>query len=77
MGQGFFGYKPPDFILDAAKAALDTVEANQYAPTKGNARLRKAIAAAYSPSFGRALDPETEVAITTGANEGMLSAFMA
>lgn len=34
MGQGFFGYNPPKFALDAAKAALDRVECNQYSPTK-------------------------------------------
>ncbi|RDA89938.1 hypothetical protein CP533_0290 [Ophiocordyceps camponoti-saundersi (nom. inval.)] len=77
MGQGFFGYNPPDFILDAAKKALDRVDCNQYSPTKGRPRLRKAIADAYSPFWGRTIDPETEVTITTGANEGMLSAFMA
>jgi len=73
MGQGFFGYNPPKFILDAAKAALDTVDGNQYSPTKGRPRLRKAIADAYSPSWGRKLNPETEVTITTGANEGMIN----
>ena len=31
----------------------------------------------YSPFFGKQLNPDTEVTITTGANEGMLSAFMA
>ncbi|KAG8414080.1 arylformamidase, variant 2 [Metarhizium acridum] len=77
MGQGFFGYNPPDFILNAAKDALDRVECNQYSPTKGRPRLKKAIADAYSPFWGRRIDPETEVTITTGANEGMLSAFMA
>ncbi|KAK1772439.1 kynurenine aminotransferase [Phialemonium atrogriseum] len=77
MGQGFFGYNPPEFILNAAKAALDRVECNQYSPTKGRPRLKKAIADAYSPYWGRKLDPETEITITTGANEGMLSAFMA
>ena len=77
MGQGFFGYNPPKFVTDAAKEALDRVECNQYSPTKGRPRLKKAIANAYSPFFGRTLDPETEVTITTGANEGMLSAFMA
>ena len=71
MGQGFFGYNPPKFILDAAKAALDTVDGNQYSPTMGRPRLRKAIADAYSPLWGRKLNPETEVTITTGANEGM------
>ncbi|KAJ5504324.1 hypothetical protein N7463_007198 [Penicillium fimorum] len=76
MGQGFFGYNPPKFALDAAKDALDRVECNQYSPTKGRPRLRQAIADAYSPLYGKKLNPETEVSITTGANEGMLSAFM-
>ncbi|KAL1305269.1 hypothetical protein AAFC00_002180 [Neodothiora populina] len=77
MGQGFFGYNPPGFVVNAAKGALDRVECNQYSPTKGRPRLKKAIADAYTPFFGRTLDPEKEVTITTGANEGMLSAFMA
>ncbi|KAF2154457.1 PLP-dependent transferase [Myriangium duriaei CBS 260.36] len=76
MGQGFFGYNPPPFVIDAAKGALDRVECNQYSPTKGRPRLKKALADAYSPFFGRTLNPDTEVTITTGANEGMLSAFM-
>ena len=70
------GYNPPQFVLDAAHEALTRVECNQYSPTKGRPRLKKAIANAYSPFFGRELNPETEVTITTGANEGMLSAFM-
>jgi kynurenine aminotransferase len=64
------GYNPPQFIIDAAKGALDRVECNQYSPTKGRPRLKKAIADAYTPFFGRKLDPETEVTITTRANEG-------
>ncbi len=38
--------------------------------------MKKAIAEAYSPFFDRQINPDTEVTITTGANEGMLSAFM-
>lgn len=49
---------------------MDRVECNQYSPTKGRPRLKKAIADAYSPHWGRKIDPETEVTITTGANEG-------
>ena len=45
--------------------------------SQGRPRLKKAIADAYSPFFGKKINPETEVTITTGANEGMLSAFMA
>jgi kynurenine aminotransferase len=87
MGQGFFGYNPPPFVIDAAKKALDQVDCNQYSPTKvrarficeivsllmggkGRPRLRKALAEAYSPFLGRKVNPETEVTITTGANEG-------
>ncbi len=44
---------------------------------QGRPRLKKALSEAYSPFFGRQLDPDTEITITTGANEGMLSAFMA
>ena len=44
---------------------------------QGRPRLKKAIADAHAASFGRPIDPETEVVVTTGANEGMLSAFMA
>ena len=46
MGQGFFGYNPPQFVLDAAHDALGKVECNQYSPTKVdcsriNTRLHK------------------------------------
>lgn len=77
LGQGFFGYNPPAFVLDAAKQALDRVECNQYSPTQGRLRLRQALSKAYSPYFNRTLNPASEIVITSGANEGMLSAFMA
>ncbi|KAL7272382.1 arylformamidase [Rhizina undulata] len=76
LGQGFFGYNPPEFVVNAAKEALEKVECNQYSPTKGRPRLLKAIADSYSPFWGRELDPASEITVTTGANEGMLSAFM-
>ncbi|SCN98034.1 unnamed protein product [Fusarium fujikuroi] len=77
MGQGFFGYNPPEFIIDAARDALLRVDCNQYAPTKGKPSLKRAIAENYSKRLGRQIDAETEVTITTGANEGILSALMA
>lgn len=58
-------------MIEAAKQALDKVECNQYSPTKGRPRLKKAIADSYSPLWGRKIDSENEVTITTGANEGM------
>ena len=44
---------------------------------QGRPRLKKALADSYSPFFGKEINPDTEVTVTTGANEGMLSAFMA
>lgn len=70
------GYNPPPFILNAAKDALDRVDCNQYSPTQGRLRLREALSASYSPFWGRKLNPVDEIVITSGANEGMLSAFM-
>lgn len=52
-------FKPPGFLVQAAKDALDDVAANQYSHTRGRPRLRKALSEAYSPFFGRKLDPET------------------
>jgi len=34
LGQGFFGYNPPRYVIEAAKDALEKVDCNQYAPTK-------------------------------------------
>ncbi|KAI9212116.1 hypothetical protein DS838_003006 [Geotrichum bryndzae] len=66
-----------EFAIDAAKAALDKPLLNQYAPAKGLPSLRNALANAYSKSFQRELNPETEILVTAGANEGMYSAFTA
>ncbi|RAL10946.1 pyridoxal phosphate-dependent aminotransferase [Aspergillus homomorphus CBS 101889] len=76
LGQGFFGYNPPRFAIDAAKDALDRVDCNQCAPTKGRPRLKSVLADMYSRSLGRDINPDTEVVVTSGANEGMLCAFM-
>lgn len=75
LGQGFMDFNPPDWLLKAAKDCLDPVPTNQYSPTRGRPRLKSAIAKAYSPFLGRELDPNTEVLITAGANEGFYSAF--
>lgn len=64
---------PPQFIVDAAIDALGTVEGNQYSPTRGRPRLRKALAKAYSAWLEKDIDWETEVTVTSGANEGWSS----
>ena len=72
-------WPPPAFLRDAAKVALDQTGTNHYAIPKGLKRLRVAISKHYSASYelpgGRDLDPETEVLVTAGANEGAFIFF--
>lgn len=77
LGQGFFSYSPPQFSIDALKKAVDNPALNQYSPTRGRPELLKAISTAYSPFFGRKLDPTQEIVVTAGANEAILSSFFA
>lgn len=72
LGQGFPDFPAPDFVIEAARAALANGH-NQYARSAGHPRLVNALAAIYSPVFGRALDPLTEIVVTTGATEGIFA----
>ncbi|SAL96412.1 hypothetical protein [Absidia glauca] len=75
LGQGFMNFGPPEAVQNAAKEALDRVEANQYSHPRGRPRLRNALAASYSPEFGRQLDPETNIIVSAGANNAMFATF--
>lgn len=44
---------------------------------QGLPRLKKALSHAYSPIYNRAIHPDREISITTGASEGILSGLMA
>ena len=75
LGQGFpdFGWR--DEILDVAARAV--VEgSNQYAPSRGLAVLREAIAGHYGRHFDQALDP-AHVCVTSGATEALAAAIFA
>ena len=76
LGQGFPDFAGPEFVKEAAKLAIDA-DLNQYAPSQGAARLRSAIAADWYARYGRELDAEREVSITTGATEGLIAAMLA
>jgi aspartate/methionine/tyrosine aminotransferase len=76
LGQGFPDFEGPGFVKEAAKAAIDAGH-NQYAPSHGTPRLRAAIAATWERDHGRAVDPEREVTVTTGATEGVFAALQA
>ncbi|HEX3723870.1 MAG TPA: methionine aminotransferase [Nitrolancea sp.] len=76
LGQGFPDFPGPDLVKEAAVSAI-RADLNQYAPSHGTPRLRQAIAATFEHTYGRAIDPEYEVTVTTGATEAMQAAMLA
>jgi len=76
LSQGF-----PDF--DGPQALLSRVDhyirqgANQYAPMSGVPSLRTAIAAKVERCYGRRVDADAEVTVTSGATEALFAAISA
>ena len=70
LGQGYMNFPPPQWVKEAADEALNTVAGNHYSHPKGRLRLREAIRDHYSPLYGRKLDVEEEIIVSSGANEG-------
>jgi len=71
LGQGYMNFSPPKWVTAAAEEALQVVGANHYSHPKGRIRLREAIKSFYGPLFNRNLDVESEILVTSGANEGL------
>ena len=70
-------FAPPKWITTAAEEALNTVGPNHYSHPKGRPRLRQAIKQFYGPQFNRDLNIDSEIIVTSGANEGKtLSAYL-
>jgi aminotransferase len=76
FAQGFPDFDPDPRILDAAAKALRD-GFNQYATTWGAPQLRLAVARNYAASWGRAVDPDTEITVSCGATEAMIAAMLA
>jgi kynurenine aminotransferase len=70
LGQGYMNFAPPKWITAAAEEALNTVGPNHYSHPKGRPRLRQAVKQFYGSQFNRDLDIESNILISSGANEG-------
>jgi methionine transaminase len=75
LGQGF-----PDFccdprIVDAVSDAMRDGH-NQYPPMAGVAPLREVIADKIAQLYGRRYDPASEITITAGATQALLTAIL-
>ena len=76
LSQGFPDYPAPDFVKEAACAAIRG-DINQYAVTWGSRRLRDAIAAQFERRYGVAVVPDEQVTVCCGATEAMMATMMA
>ena len=75
LGQGFpdFGCDPK--LIDAVDGAM-RAGLNQYPPMPGAPVLRQAIAAKIEALYGRHYSPESEITITAGATQAILTAIL-
>jgi methionine aminotransferase len=76
LGQGFPDFDGPQALRDALSAAM-AAGRNQYAPMTGIPALRQQIAAKTQALYGRAVDADTEVTVTSGATEALFAAIAA
>ncbi|MEZ4527852.1 MAG: aminotransferase class I/II-fold pyridoxal phosphate-dependent enzyme [Desulfobacterales bacterium] len=75
LSQGFPDFDPPAELVQAAKKALDD-GFNQYAVTWGSPRFRQALAQKQRQRMGLDLDPDTNMVVTCGGTEAMMTAMM-
>lgn len=75
LSQGFPDFDPPKEITDALEKAAHQGP-HQYSITFGAKNFRDALAAKVSKAFKREVDPETELCVTCGSTEAMMTAMM-
>lgn len=76
LAQGFPDFACPQELKDTACDAIQA-DINQYAITWGAKPFRDGIAAKTKRFLGLDVDPETEITVTCGATEGMISVMLA
>lgn len=76
LGQGFPDFDCDARIVDAVAKAMRDGQ-NQYPPMAGVAALREAIAGKIERVCGRRYDPLTEITVTAGATQALLTAILA
>ncbi|KAF1049446.1 MAG: Methionine aminotransferase [Burkholderia gladioli] len=75
LGQGFPDFDCDPKIVDAVANAMRDGH-NQYPPMTGVAPLREAIADKIEQIYGRRYDPATEITVTVGATQALLTAIL-
>ena len=76
LGQGFPDFECDPKLVQAVADAM-TRGLNQYPPMTGIPALREAIAGKVEAMYGRRYDPTSEITITAGATQAILTAILA
>lgn len=75
LGQGFPDFSCDPALPDLVNAAM-VAGHNQYPPMPGVPALRAAIAAKVASIYGQHYDPASEITITSGASQALLTAIL-
>ena len=76
LGQGFPDFSVPEFLADELAKAVCGGK-NQYAPMSGIPALRQSIAAKTMDCYGRSVNVDSEITVTSGASEAIFNAVLA
>lgn len=76
LGQGFPDFECDPRLVDAVTQAMQAGH-NQYPPMAGVPALREAVAAKIAALYGHRYDPGTEITITAGATQAILTTILA
>ena len=76
LGQGFPDFDCDPRLVDAVTDAMRK-GLNQYPPMPGVPALRAAVAAKIESMYGHSYDPATEITITAGATQAIITAILA
>ncbi len=76
LGQGFPDFDCDPRLVDAVDAAMRS-GLNQYPPMAGVPALREAVGAKIAAMYGHAYDPGSEITITAGATQAILTIILA
>ncbi len=76
LGQGFPDFDCDPALVDAVTRAMQAGH-NQYPPMAGVPALRQAMAAKMQALYGLACNPDTDITVTAGATQAILTAILA
>ena len=76
LSQGFPDFAPPEMLLKRLGETADMPEVHQYSITFGDPGFRRALAEKQSRFMGIDIDPDTEITVTCGSTEAMMSSVL-